>query len=65
MNNKISKIAIPILLIVLSIIDLQTEIKILIDHLTITSLIYTIKHHILATAIIIFSPSLLKVYSNS
>ncbi len=65
MNRKLSKIYIPIILVFLSILDLKTELTILFDHLTITSLIYTIKHHLLAITVIILSPSLFKAYANS
>ncbi len=65
MALKSSRLYIPTILLLLSLLDLRTEIKILLDHLTLTSLIYTVKHHILAVSIIISSPSLFKVYSKN
>ncbi len=56
---------IPTILLVLAILDLRTEFIILIDHVTITSIMYMIKHHFLAISILLFSPSLFRIYKYS
>ena len=61
MLNK--KRYIPILLIALSILDIKTELRILLDQATLTSLIYAFRHHTLAFTILILSPSLIKIYN--
>ncbi len=59
------KLYIPILLVILAILDLRSELLILLDHLTIISIVYAVKHHLLAVSIILFSPSLFRVYSKN
>ena len=61
---NINKKIIPIILISFALLDLKTEIRILIDHFTLTSIIYTIKHHSLSVLILAFSPSLLRHYKS-
>ena len=55
---------IPLILLLFAVYDLRTELKILLDHLTIISIIYTIKHHPLAIATLIFMPSLIQKYKS-
>ena len=59
----IKKKSIPIGLFLFALIDLRTEIRILFDHFTLTSLAYSIKHHPLAILVIICTPLLFK-YDN-
>ena len=57
-----SEKVIPLLLLMLAAYDLRGEIRLLIDHLTLTSLIYSIKSHPLSFSIIFLFPSLWKSY---
>ena len=61
MKNK--RKYIPILLIILSLLDLRIEMRILLDQFTLTSFIYAFRHHTLAFTILFFSPSLIKTYT--
>mgnify|MGYP001444004500 CR=1 FL=1 len=63
-NSKKIKL-VPIILLLLAVFDLRIEIRLLIDHLTFTSILYSIKEHTLAIAILVFSPSLFKVYNRN
>ncbi len=53
------------LLIILSIYDLRTDLRILIDFFTFSTFFYTISEHPLAITILITSPYLLKTINNS
>ena len=53
-----------ILLIILSIYDLRTDLRILIDFFTFSTLFYTISEHPLAITILITSPSLIRSSKN-
>ena len=52
----------PLLLIVLALVDLRTELLLLLDHFTFTSLFYGIRHHALAVVVLLASPSLWRRY---
>ena len=49
---------IPLLLLILALIDLRTELRLLADQLTITSLIFAVRHHSLAVVVLVLQPSL-------
>lgn len=44
---------IPLLLGVLALLDLRVELQLLFDHITLTSLIFAIRHHLLAVVVIL------------
>ena len=52
----------PLLLIVLALVDLRTELLLLLDHFTFTSLFYGIRHHALAVVVLLAAPSLWRRY---
>ncbi|GCE65304.1 hypothetical protein OMCYN_01241 [cyanobiont of Ornithocercus magnificus] len=52
----------PLLLLVLALLDLRQELRLLIDHFTATSLLYAIRHHLLAVAVLASLPSLWRRY---
>ncbi|MDP7994635.1 MAG: hypothetical protein RAK21_06695 [Synechococcus sp. SP2 MAG] len=49
---------IPLLLGVLALLDLRVELQLLFDHITLTSLIFAIRHHLLAVVVILLLPSM-------
>jgi hypothetical protein len=53
---------VPILLALLALLDLRVELQLLADHFTLTSLAAAIRNHLLATAVLLFFPSLLHHY---
>ena len=57
-----SKRWIPLLLLVLALSDLRTELRLLADQLTVTSLIFAVRHHLLAVAVLLLQPSLWSHY---
>ena len=52
----------PLLLIVLALVDLRTELLLLLDHFTFTSLFYGLRHHSLAVVVLLAAPSLWRRY---
>ncbi len=58
--NYIRKKWFPLLLISLSIWDLKNEVRLLLETFTYTSMIFAIRHHLLAVIILISSPSMLR-----
>jgi len=52
----------PLLLLLLALLDLETEIRLLIDHFSITSLFMAIQTHLLATTTLLLMPSLWRRY---
>ena len=48
----------PLLFFTLALADLQQEFRLLLDHFTTTSLLYAIRHHLLAVVVMISLPSL-------
>ena len=53
----------PVLLVMLALADLRTEILLLLDHFTLTSLLFAMRHHVLAVAVLLGSPSLWRRYA--
>ncbi|WP_186543678.1 hypothetical protein [Synechococcus sp. ROS8604] len=53
---------VPLLLGVLALLDLRVELQLLVDHLTLTSLIFAIRHHLLAVVVIVLLPSMWRHY---
>ena len=53
----------PLLLVMLALADLRTEILLLLDHFTLTSLLFAMRHHVLAVAVLLGSPSLWHRYA--
>jgi len=53
----------PLLLVLLALADLKTEILLLLDHFTLTSLLFAVRHHVLAVAVLMGSPSLWRRYA--
>ena len=49
---------IPFLLLVFAFWDLRLEVRLLLDHFTLTSLVFALKHHALAFLVLISCPSL-------
>ena len=49
---------VPLLLGVLALLDLRVELQLLLDHITLTSLIFAIRHHLLAVVVILLLPSM-------
>ena len=52
----------PLLLVLLALGDLRTELILLWDQFTITSLIYALRHHALAVLVLLSAPSLWRRY---
>jgi hypothetical protein len=57
-----SRAWVPLLLLILALLDLRTEILLLFDHLTLTSLLVAIKSHCLAVLVLLLQPSLWRRY---
>jgi hypothetical protein len=53
---------IPVLLFVLALADLNSEIRLLLDHFTFTTVLVAIQNHLLAVTILALLPSLWKHY---
>jgi hypothetical protein len=51
---------IPLLLALLALLDLRTELQLLVDHFTITSLVEIPLHHPLALAVLLCTPWLMR-----
>ena len=56
---------VPIIFLSLSFWDLRVDISLLLDHFTFTSLVFAIKHHILAVTVLACLPSIWKRYGRS
>ena len=52
----------PLLLLLLALIDLRTELLLLRDHVTLTSISYAVRHHALAITVLAAMPSLWQRY---
>ena len=52
----------PALLMVLALLDLRTELLLLVDQFTLTSLVYTVRYHLLAVVVLLASGSLWRRY---
>ena len=55
----------PLLLLLLALLDLRTELLLLIDHFTFTSIGFAIRHHLLAVVVLAAFPSLWRRYGSS
>ena len=55
----------PLLLLLLALLDLRTEVLLLIDHFTFTSIGFAIRHHLLAVVVLAAFPSLWRRYGSS
>ena len=53
---------IPVLLFVLAVADLKSEIRLLLDHFTFTTVVVAIQNHLLAVTILVLLPSLWRHY---
>jgi hypothetical protein len=53
---------VPLLLLLLALLDLETELRLLLDHFTLTSLVVAIQNHLLATTTLLLLPSLWRIY---
>ena len=53
---------IPLLLLLLALSDLRTELRLLADQLTLTALIFAVRHHFLAVVVLMLQPSLWSHY---
>lgn len=55
----------PLVLLILAVLDLRTELVLLVDHVTLTSLATAITAHPLAIAVLLAQPSLWRRYGRS
>ncbi len=55
---------VPLLLATLAFLDLRVELQLLFDHFTLTSLIFAVRHHLLAVVVIILLPSMWRRYGS-
>ena len=62
MNGRNKVPAVPMLLLVLAFLDLKSEIRLLLDHFTFTTLLAAIQSHLLAVTILALLPSLWRIY---
>ena len=53
----------PLVLVILSVWDLRTEFRLLLENFTYTAVVYAVRHHSLALITLIGSPSLFRRYS--
>ncbi|MFM1799239.1 MAG: hypothetical protein RLZZ117_1517 [Cyanobacteriota bacterium] len=53
---------VPPLLLLLALMDLETEIRLLLDHFTFSTLASAIQNHLLATTTLLLLPSLWRLY---
>ncbi|MFM7640744.1 MAG: hypothetical protein ACKO45_04250 [Cyanobium sp.] len=54
--------AIPLLLLILSLADLKSELRLLLDHFTFTTLLVAIQSHLLAVTVLALMPSIWRMY---
>lgn len=57
--------AIPLLLLILSLVDLKSEFRLLLDHFTFTTLLVAIQSHLLAVTVLALMPSLWRMYQRA
>ena len=60
--NRSEGRGLPLLLMALALLDLRTELLLLSDHFTFTSLMYAVRHHALAVVVLVSIPSLWRRY---
>ena len=53
---------IPLLLLILALSDLRTELRLLADQVTLTAVIFAVRHHLLAVVVLALQPSLWRRY---
>jgi hypothetical protein len=53
---------VPLLLAVLALLDLRLELRLLADHVTVTALVFLVRSHPLAVAVLLLQPSLWQQY---
>ncbi|MBC1261532.1 hypothetical protein FQK07_09670 [Synechococcus sp. BSF8S] len=53
---------IPLLLVLLALGDLRSELRLLLDHFTWSSLVTAMQQHPLAVAVLVLTPSLIRHY---
>ena len=53
---------VPVILFLLALLDLQTDLRLVIDHFTVTSLVVAIQSHLLAVTTLLLLPSLWRLY---
>ncbi|MEB3242763.1 MAG: hypothetical protein VKO44_03925 [Cyanobacteriota bacterium] len=56
---------IPLLLLLLALLDLRLELRLLLDHFTVSSFLVAIQNHLLAVTILLLQPSLWRHYQRS
>jgi hypothetical protein len=61
-RRQASRAWVPLLLLILALLDLRTEILLLVDHLTLTSLLAAVRAHTLAVLVLLLQPSLWRRY---
>ncbi|MFN9645893.1 MAG: hypothetical protein ACK6BG_12440 [Cyanobacteriota bacterium] len=54
--------SVPIILLGLALLDLQTEIRLLLDHFTLSGFVAAITNHLLASTVLLLLPSLWRLY---
>ncbi len=57
--------AIPLLLLILSLVDLKSEFRLLLDHFTFTTLLVAIQSHLLAVTVLALMPSIWRMYQRA
>lgn len=62
MNGRNKVPAVPMLLLVLAFLDLKSELRLLLDHFTFTTLLVAIQSHLLAVTVLALVPSLWRMY---
>lgn len=53
---------VPLFLLVLALVDLKSEIRLLLDHFTVTTLLTAVQSHLLAVSVLFLLPSLWRLY---
>ncbi|WP_415410359.1 hypothetical protein ACLM45_02215 [Synechococcus sp. A10-1-5-9] len=53
---------VPLLLLILAFLDLRTELRLLLDHITLTALMFAFRQHTLAVIVLMLQPSLWSHY---
>ena len=61
-NRHRSALWFPALLVGLALLDLRTDLLLLVDHFTVTSLLFTVRYHLLAVVVLLASASLWRRY---
>jgi hypothetical protein len=64
-RRKLKIPLVPLLFLLLALIDLETEIRLLLDHFTFATLLSAIQNHALATTTLLLLPSLWRHYQRT